>query len=120
MINPEILRAARDMLPNPEASVASIAKLLGVSPGTLYNHIPELRAAGRARAAAITAPRRGVRVGGHHGQGQAQQRRAPLVLLGLAVPRGDRGPVTTGLVQLVAAGPDQAGMRQRGDFRRRS
>jgi DNA invertase Pin-like site-specific DNA recombinase len=58
VINPEILRAARDMLPNPEASVASIAKLLGVSPGTLYNHIPELRqlrAAGRARAAAVTA-----------------------------------------------------------------
>lgn len=52
VINAEILRAARDMLPNPEASVASIARLLGVSPGTLYNHIPELRelrAAGRAR-----------------------------------------------------------------------
>ncbi|MCK9897193.1 recombinase family protein [Frankia sp. AgB32] len=48
----EIIRAARDMLPNPDASVTSIAKLLGVSPGTLYNHIPdlrELRAAGRAR-----------------------------------------------------------------------
>jgi hypothetical protein len=49
---PEIIRAARDMLPNPDASVTAIAKLLGVSPGTLYNHIPdlrELRAAGRAR-----------------------------------------------------------------------
>ncbi|WP_374122117.1 recombinase family protein [Frankia sp. AiPa1] len=49
---PEIIRAARDMLPNPDASVTSIAKLLGVSPGTLYNHIPdlrELRATGRAR-----------------------------------------------------------------------
>jgi DNA invertase Pin-like site-specific DNA recombinase len=48
----DVIRAARDMLPNPDASVASIAKLLGVSPGTLYNHIPdlrELRAAGRAR-----------------------------------------------------------------------
>lgn len=44
VVNAEILRAARDMLPNPEASVTSIAKLLGVSPGTLYNHIPELRA----------------------------------------------------------------------------
>lgn len=52
VITPEILRAARDMLPNPEASVTAIAKLLGVSPGTLYNHIPdlrELRAASRAR-----------------------------------------------------------------------
>ncbi len=52
VITPEILRAARDMLPNPAASVTAIAKLLGVSPGTLYNHIAdlrELRAAGRAR-----------------------------------------------------------------------
>ncbi|WP_239514375.1 hypothetical protein [Streptosporangium sp. 'caverna'] len=40
---PEILRAARDLLPNPEYSVTSIAKLLGVSGGTLYNHIPDLR-----------------------------------------------------------------------------
>ncbi|MEV7626498.1 recombinase family protein [Actinoplanes sp. NPDC089786] len=52
VVNAEIIRAARDMLPNPDASVTAIAKLLGVSPGTLYNHIPdlrELRAAGRAR-----------------------------------------------------------------------
>jgi DNA invertase Pin-like site-specific DNA recombinase len=51
VITPEIIRAARDMLPNPDASVTAIAKLLGVSAGTLYNHIPdlrELRAAGRA------------------------------------------------------------------------
>ncbi|MFR9794092.1 recombinase family protein [Streptomyces sp. MB22_4] len=40
---PEIIRAARDMLPNPENSITSIAKLLGVSPGTLYNHIPDLQ-----------------------------------------------------------------------------
>ncbi|MFI1051504.1 recombinase family protein [Streptomyces griseoruber] len=47
---PEIIRAARDMLPNPENSITSIAKILGVSPGALYNHIPdlrELRASGR-------------------------------------------------------------------------
>ncbi|MEV0390523.1 hypothetical protein [Nonomuraea sp. NPDC050643] len=31
------------MLPNPENSITSIAKLLNVSPGTLYNHIPDLR-----------------------------------------------------------------------------
>ncbi|WP_326645365.1 recombinase family protein [Nonomuraea fuscirosea] len=43
VITPELLRAARDMLPNPENSITSIAKLLGVSPGTLYNHIPDLR-----------------------------------------------------------------------------
>ncbi|MFI7221447.1 recombinase family protein [Micromonospora maritima] len=52
VINAELIRSARDLLPNPDASVASIARLLGVSPGTLYNHIPdlrELRAVGRAR-----------------------------------------------------------------------
>ncbi|MGR6921172.1 recombinase family protein [[Actinomadura] parvosata] len=37
------LRAALDMLPNPDHSITSIAKLLGVSVGTLYNHIPNLR-----------------------------------------------------------------------------
>jgi DNA invertase Pin-like site-specific DNA recombinase len=54
VVNAESIRAARDMLPNPDASVTAIAKLLGVNPGTLYNHIPdlrELRAAGRTRAA---------------------------------------------------------------------
>ena len=43
VITPEILPASRDMLPNPDNSVESIAKILGVSPGTLYNHIPDLR-----------------------------------------------------------------------------
>lgn len=49
---PEIIRAARDLLPHPENSIASIAELLGVSPGTLYSHITdlqELRASGRVR-----------------------------------------------------------------------
>lgn len=43
VVNTELIRAARDMLPNPENSVASIARLLGVSVGTLYNHIPDLQ-----------------------------------------------------------------------------
>lgn len=41
------------MLPNPDATVTVTANLLGIRPGTLYNHIPdlrELRAAGRTRA----------------------------------------------------------------------
>ncbi|MEV3986252.1 hypothetical protein [Nonomuraea sp. NPDC049758] len=41
--HPELLRAARDMLPNPANSITSIAKLLGVSLGTLYNHSLDLR-----------------------------------------------------------------------------
>ncbi len=47
---PQVIRAARDLLPDPGRSITSIAKLLGVSPGTLYNHIPdltELRASAR-------------------------------------------------------------------------
>jgi DNA invertase Pin-like site-specific DNA recombinase len=43
VVTPEIIRAARDLLHNPDHSITSIAKLLGVSPGTLYNHIPDLR-----------------------------------------------------------------------------
>lgn len=39
----EGLNAARDLLPDPNRSVTSIAKLLGISAGTLYNHIPDLR-----------------------------------------------------------------------------
>ena len=57
VINAELIRSARDLLPNPDASVASIARLLGVSPGTLYNHIPDLRQlreAGRVRAELTT------------------------------------------------------------------
>ncbi|WP_425586368.1 helix-turn-helix domain-containing protein [Streptomyces sannanensis] len=39
----EVIKAARDLLPDPGRSITSIAKLLGVSPGTLYNYIPDLR-----------------------------------------------------------------------------
>ncbi|WP_416237141.1 hypothetical protein [Streptomyces sp. RB17] len=39
----EVIKAARDLLPDPGRSITSIAKLLGVSPGTLYSHIPDLR-----------------------------------------------------------------------------
>ncbi|MFB7557482.1 hypothetical protein [Streptomyces brevispora] len=31
------------MLPNPENSIETIVALLGVSVGTLYNHIPDLK-----------------------------------------------------------------------------
>ncbi|MFI5991933.1 hypothetical protein ACIBAC_08810 [Streptomyces sp. NPDC051362] len=36
----EVIKAARDLLPDPGRSITSIAKLLGFSPGTLYHHIP--------------------------------------------------------------------------------
>jgi len=38
----EQVRHARDLLTRPENSVASIARLLGVSRSTLYKHVPEL------------------------------------------------------------------------------
>ncbi|MFE4626956.1 recombinase family protein [Streptomyces mirabilis] len=43
VVNEDLIRAARDMLPNPANSVTTIAKILGVSVGTLYNHIPDLK-----------------------------------------------------------------------------
>lgn len=51
VVDAELLAAARRLLPDPEQSVKSIARLLGISAGTLYNHIPnlqELRASGHA------------------------------------------------------------------------
>lgn len=38
-----VLKVARDLLPHLEHSITSIAKMLGVSPGTLYNHTPDPR-----------------------------------------------------------------------------
>lgn len=46
-MNEEQIRHARSMLANPEASIASIAKLLGVSRTTLYKYVPELKAGHR-------------------------------------------------------------------------
>ncbi|MER7807548.1 recombinase family protein [Streptomyces sp900116325] len=43
VVNEDLIRAARDMLPDPANSVTSIVKVLGVSVGTLYNHILELK-----------------------------------------------------------------------------
>jgi len=58
VVNPDVVRAARDMLPNPETSITTIARLLGVSPGTLYNHIPDLRSTiWRLALVSLTAPR---------------------------------------------------------------
>ncbi|MFF9240121.1 recombinase family protein [Streptomyces sp. NPDC014801] len=46
MTEEQILHA-RSMLANPEASISSIAKLLGVSRTTIYKYVPELRAGHR-------------------------------------------------------------------------
>ncbi|WP_234335740.1 hypothetical protein [Streptomyces sp. NRRL S-1022] len=59
MATPEIIRAARDMLPNAYNSITSIAKILGVSPGTLYDHIPDLQELRRSARAPEPARRSG-------------------------------------------------------------
>lgn len=43
----EQIRHARSMLADPEASIASVAKLLGVSRTTIYKYVPELGAGSR-------------------------------------------------------------------------
>ncbi|MGW6891069.1 recombinase family protein [Streptomyces chartreusis] len=53
--NQEVIRAALDLLPDPGRSITSIAKLLSVSPGTLYNHIPDLRELRGSAQTAINA-----------------------------------------------------------------
>jgi len=49
----EQIRHARDLLARPENTVTSIAKLLGVSRNTVYNHVPELKG-GRPAPAGTT------------------------------------------------------------------
>ena len=51
-LSPEQVRHARQLLTSPENSVASIARLLGVSRSTLYAHVPELRGGRRFRPSA--------------------------------------------------------------------
>jgi DNA invertase Pin-like site-specific DNA recombinase len=41
-LTPEQVRYVRDLSVRPEATVASIARLLGVSRSTIYKHVPEL------------------------------------------------------------------------------
>lgn len=52
----EQIRHARAMLADPEASISSIAKLLGVSRMTIYKYVPELRA-GRASLVPTDTPK---------------------------------------------------------------
>ena len=44
-MTPEQIRHARDLLTRPENTVASIARLLGVSRNTIYKYLPEIPAA---------------------------------------------------------------------------
>ncbi|MGW9422061.1 recombinase family protein, partial [Streptomyces koyangensis] len=53
----EQVRHARDLLARPENTVASIAKLLGVSRNTIYNYVPELKGGRLALAEVIRARR---------------------------------------------------------------
>jgi len=54
-MTPEQIRHARALLAQPDNTVASIAKLLGVSRTTIYKYVPEL-AAGRDSLIAGSTP----------------------------------------------------------------
>lgn len=51
----EQVRHARAMLTDPEATVTSISKLIGVSRTTLYKYVPGLSAGGRPIIGAQTS-----------------------------------------------------------------
>ncbi len=52
-LTPEEIRHARTLLSQPDETVSSIARLLGVSRSTIYKYVPELVGGGRP---AIEAP----------------------------------------------------------------
>jgi DNA invertase Pin-like site-specific DNA recombinase len=54
-MTPEQVRHARDLLARPDNSVASIARLLGVSRSTLYKYVPELTGGRRPAVAVVDA-----------------------------------------------------------------
>ena len=49
-MTPEQVRHAKALLAQPDASIASIARLLGVSRSTLYKYVPELKPGGDLQA----------------------------------------------------------------------
>ncbi|MFD8533931.1 recombinase family protein [Streptosporangium canum] len=53
-MTPEQVRHARALLAQPDATVASIARLLGVSRSTIYKYVPELKTGGDRQS--IDAP----------------------------------------------------------------
>lgn len=55
-LTPEQVRHARSLLADPDNSIASIARLLGVSRATVYAHVPELRQGRADLIAAEQAP----------------------------------------------------------------
>ncbi|WP_308013648.1 recombinase family protein [Streptomyces beigongshangae] len=79
VVNVNLPRAARDMLPNPENSIGTIATPLGVSVGTLYNHIPGLK---ELRTSRIPAQL--------EGKGSGQMTSAPYRMKGAALVLGAR------------------------------
>jgi transposase-like protein len=57
-MTPEQVRHARALLAQPDATIASIARLLGVSRSTIYKYVPELKTGidGQAIDAPATPP----------------------------------------------------------------
>ena len=58
-MTPEQVRHARALLAQPDATIASIARLLGVSRSTLYKYVPELKADGDIQAIEPVTEQRG-------------------------------------------------------------
>lgn len=56
-MTPEQVRHARALLTQPDASIASIARLLGVSRSTIYKYLPELKTGGDRQAIEVSAAR---------------------------------------------------------------
>ncbi len=56
-MTPEQVGHARALLTQPDASIASIARLLGVSRSTIYKYVPELKSSDDRQAIAAPAAR---------------------------------------------------------------
>ena len=62
-MTPEQIRHARALLTQPDATIASIARLIGVSRSTIYKYVPELKADGGLQSVDAPEPQPQIEAG---------------------------------------------------------
>ncbi|MBW8482614.1 recombinase family protein [Actinomadura parmotrematis] len=73
-MTPEQVRHARALLAQPDATIASIARLLGVSRSTIYKYVPELKTGSDHQSIDVPAQRLELAAEADHANGGSPQR----------------------------------------------
>jgi DNA invertase Pin-like site-specific DNA recombinase len=98
-MTPEQVGHARAMLAQPKASIASIARLLGVSRSTLYKYVPELKPGGDLQ---LPRPARGRHRAGRHPRMTKRERELIAKIYGHLNTMGSLTPANPAHVRAVS------------------